>query len=195
MNLLLWHVISLECVELSSLENSACLLKVVFVLEVCFPMRSHEFHCLLSLETVEHVLSHQWVLSSHVHLIAKSKLLFLVDLSLHVIVFHLVYQSVSRLLLVNMLVSKLVFRSIGILNREWIKVSSSVRVNIRVELISLTSSAAAVLHLNKVQRTTNWSMHVLELPISVLLLSLSNLSLPNLSVITLSIFLCLSSHL
>lgn len=91
---------------------------------------------------------------------------------------------------------ELVFGSVGVLDRERVQVRLSVSVDVRVELVSLAPSAAAtVLHLDEVQWATDRCMHVLEFPISVFLLSLSNLSLPNLSVIILGIFLCLSSHL
>lgn len=91
---------------------------------------------------------------------------------------------------------ELVLSSVGILDWERVQVRLSVSVDVWMELISLASSAAAaVLHLDEVQGAADRCMHVLEFPISVFLLSLSNLSLPNLSVIILSIFLCLSSHL
>jgi hypothetical protein len=64
-----------------------------------------------------------------------------------------------------------------------------------MELVSATSSAAAILHLDEVQWTSDWSMHVLEFPFTLLLLTLSNLSLPNLPIIRLSILFGLSSHL
>ena len=63
---------------------------MLLVGDVGLPVRSHELHCLLSLETVEHVLAHQRVLSVIVHLISESQFLFLVDLSLHVVVLDLV---------------------------------------------------------------------------------------------------------
>lgn len=64
-----------------------------------------------------------------------------------------------------------------------------------MEFISLTSSAASVLHLDEVQRATNWCMHVLEFPFSVLLLALGYLSLPDLPIIRLGILLSLRLHL
>ena len=177
-----------------SLENSTRLFNMLFVFDVVLPVGSHQFHCLLSLEAVEHIFTHQRVLSSHVHLIAESQLLLLVDLSLHIVVFNLAKQRVLRLNLVYDLVVKLVCCSVCVFNWEWVKMDCSCRVNIRVEFVSLTPSTRAIFHLDKVQGTTNWSVHVLELPLSIFLLSLGNLLLPNLSVITLSILLRLGPH-
>ena len=64
-----------------------------------------------------------------------------------------------------------------------------------MEFISLTTSTASVLHLDEVQRATNWCMHVLEFPFSILLLSLGYLSLPDLPIIHLGILLSLRLHL
>jgi hypothetical protein len=56
-------------------------------------VRSHELHGLLSLEAVEHVLTHEGLVSISIHLISETKLLLLVDLSLHVVVLDLVKKG------------------------------------------------------------------------------------------------------
>lgn len=89
----------------------------------------------------------------------------------------------------------LISSSCCILDWEWIKMSSTLGVNVWMELVSLARSASTILHLDEVQWTTDWSMHVLEFPFTLFLLTLSNLSLPNLPIIRLGILFGLSSHL
>lgn len=180
---------------LHSLKNGACLFHVLLVGDVSLPVRSHEVHCLLSLEAVEHVLTHQGILSVSVHLISKSQFLLLADLSLHVVVLNLAKQGGASVIHINVTVHVLVLRSRCVLNWEWIEVSGTCGVNVWMELISIATSAATILHLDEVQRTANWSMHILELPLSIFLFTLCDLLLPNLSIIVLSVFLGLGPHL
>lgn len=179
----------------SSFKNSTGLFQMLLVRDVGLPVRSHEVHCLLSLEAVEHVLTHEGVLSVSVHLVAESQFLLLVDLSLHVVILDLIQQSVASIIHVNVAVHGLVRSSRCILNREWVEVSSAGRVHIWMELISSTSPAATIFHLNEVQGAANWGMHILEFPLSILLFTLGNLFLPNLSIIHLGVPLGLGSHL
>ena len=109
----------------SSFENSASVFEVLLVGNVSLPVRSHEFHGLLSLETVEHVLAHQRILSVSVHLIAEAQLLLLVDLSLHVVVFDLVKEGCSGVVHIYFSVRMLVFSSRRVLDWEWVEVSGS----------------------------------------------------------------------
>ena len=90
---------------------------------------------------------------------------------------------------------ELILCSVCILNGEWVQVGSPIRINIGVEFIPVAASAArTILHLDEVQRTSDRSVHVLQLPLLVLLLPLSYLLLPNLSVVDLGIFLRLGPH-
>lgn len=181
--------------RISSFENGTSLFNVLFVGDVGLPVRSHELHCLLSLETVEHVLAHQRILSVSVHLISEAKFLLLVDLSLHVVVLDLVKQCCPCVIHVNFSVNVLILGSRCILDWEWVEVGGSSSVNVWMELVSLTTSAASILHLDEVQRTANWCVHVLEFPLSVFLLPLGNLFLPDLPIIHLGILLGLGTHL
>jgi len=168
---------------LHSLENGTCLFHMLLIGNVSLPVRSHEVHCLLSLQAVEHVLSHQGILSVSVHLISKSQFLLLADLSLHVVVLNLTKQGGAGVVHINVTVCVLVLSSRCVLNWEWIEVSGTGSVNVWMELVSLATSAATILHLDEVQRTADWSMHILELPLSVFLFTLCNLLLPNLSIV------------
>lgn len=85
----------------------------------------------------------------------------------------------------------LILSSRCILDWERVKVSDTLHVSVRVELISNSGSA---LHLDEIEWATNWGMHILELPFALLLLPISHLSLPNLSILHLGIFLSLRSH-
>ena len=72
-----------------SLEDGARVLGVVLVFDVVLPVGSHQLHGLLLMEAVEHVLTHQRVVSISVHLMSELQLLLLVNLTFHVIVLDL----------------------------------------------------------------------------------------------------------
>ena len=73
-----------------SFENSTGVFGMLFMFQVGLPVGSHGFHCLLFMKAMEHVLSHQRIMSLFVHHVAKSELLFFVKLSLHVVILNLI---------------------------------------------------------------------------------------------------------
>lgn len=129
-----------------------------------------------------------------IHFVSELQLLLLVDLTFHIVVLDLSQQRLPRILLVYLAMRILILCPCSILNWKWIEVSGAIGINVRVELVSLGAATAGI-HFDKVQRAADRSMHILELPIALSLLTLRHLSLPDLSIIGLSILLGLCSHL